>query len=115
MPKYRILLNGRNFWMNLENTFGRFGFYTWRYVEAPTPEEAERLAVDVVRGEETLRSAVLNASSDPRRSTWRRSTNSSPSTGSLLLALTASVFAVRTVAARQRAVREHAQGSMAPS
>ena len=89
MPKYRILLNGRNFWMNLENTFGRFGFYTWRYVEAPTPEEAERLAVDVVRGEETLRSAVLNASSDPRRSTWRRSTNSSPSTGSLLLALAA--------------------------
>src|SRR5882724_365041 len=65
MPKYRILLNGRNFWMNLENTFGRFGFFTWRYVEAPTPEEAERLAVDVVRGEETLRSAALNASSDP--------------------------------------------------
>src|SRR5439155_21661004 len=64
MPKYRILLNGRNFWMNLENTFGRFGFYTWRYVESPTPEEAERLAVDVVRGEETLRSAVLNASSE---------------------------------------------------
>src|SRR5437764_14866774 len=87
MPKYRILLNGRNFWMNLENTFGRFGFYTWRYVEAPTPEEAERLAVDVVPGEETLRSAVLTASSHPRRSTCRRSTNSSPSTGSLLLAL----------------------------
>jgi len=65
MPKYRVLLNGRNFWMNLENTFGRFGFYTWRYVEAQTSEEAERLAVDLVRGEETLRSAVLNASSDP--------------------------------------------------
>ena len=41
------------------------GFYTTRFVEAETPEKAEDLAVQQVRGDDKLRKTVINDKSDP--------------------------------------------------
>jgi hypothetical protein len=41
------------------------GFYTTRFDQAETPEEAEDLAVKLIRGDNKLREAVINDKSDP--------------------------------------------------
>lgn len=41
------------------------GFYTTRFVEAETPEKAEDLAVQLIRGDAKLHEAVVNDKSDP--------------------------------------------------
>jgi hypothetical protein len=41
------------------------GFYTTRFVEAETPEGAEDLAVQQIRGDDKLRKTVINDKSDP--------------------------------------------------
>src|SRR5262245_3225040 len=64
MAKYRVLLNGRNYWLNVDGQPECMGFYTWRYVEASAPEHAADLAIDLIRGEHDLNSAILNPASD---------------------------------------------------
>src|SRR3989344_8655760 len=34
MPLWQVRLNGKNFWLRMNGSPGRFGFYTTRYVEA---------------------------------------------------------------------------------
>ena len=65
MNKYKVLLNGRNFWTNMDGQLKLMGFYTTRFVEAETPEKAEELAVQLVREDAKLRDAVINDKSDP--------------------------------------------------
>jgi len=43
----------------------QMGFYTTRFVEADTSENAENLAVQLIREETTLRQAAINEKSDP--------------------------------------------------
>lgn len=65
MPHYRVLLNGRNFWLRVEDKQERMGFYTTRFVEAGSPEAAELAAVDLLRVEGELK--PLNDRRDPPR------------------------------------------------
>jgi hypothetical protein len=65
MNKYKVLLNGRNFWMNIDNQPKLMGFYTTRFLEADTPELAENRAAQLIRGDAKLREAVINDRSDP--------------------------------------------------
>lgn len=65
VPKYRVRLNGANFLMNQDDKVCRLGFYTTRFVEAGTPEEAEKRAVQLVRDDGKLKAAVLNDKADP--------------------------------------------------
>jgi hypothetical protein len=43
----------------------RFGFFTSRFIEAPTSEDVERCAVEHIRSDVNLRNAVLNSSDAP--------------------------------------------------
>lgn len=65
MNKYKVLLNGSNFWMKIDSQTKLMGFYTTRYLEADTPELAEEFAVQLIRADAKLREAVVNDKSDP--------------------------------------------------
>lgn len=49
MNKYRVLLNGRNFLLEMGDRVASHGLYTTRFVEANTPDEAELKAVNSIR------------------------------------------------------------------
>jgi hypothetical protein len=88
MKRWSILINGTNFRIPFQlprsrrkhfyhAVFGdesrpdqkirRMGFYTWVFVTARSPAEAELKAVDVLRADKSLRSAVRNTKNDPPR------------------------------------------------
>lgn len=64
MTWYRVLLHGTNFKMKLSDNQKICGFYTTRYVQAETAEEAEILAVDLVRKDKYLTKRVKNKPDD---------------------------------------------------
>jgi hypothetical protein len=64
MSHYRVFLRGENFLLRVDDQPTRMGFYTTRFVEAESPEEAELAAVALLRTDEWLRASVLNEASD---------------------------------------------------
>lgn len=54
MKWFRCLIEGENFPGELANTKELIGFYTTRFVEANTPEEAEMKALDNLKSEESF-------------------------------------------------------------
>ena len=68
MKRYRVMINGRNFLLRFddpEKCEKRCGFYVTRDVEAESIEDAELKAVDLIRGEESIREITLNSKDDP--------------------------------------------------
>jgi hypothetical protein len=65
MPYYRVLLQGENFWLQIEESQQRMGFFTTRFVKAETAEEAGKVAIDLIRSEGKLK--PLNHPDDPPR------------------------------------------------
>jgi hypothetical protein len=61
---YDVLLNGRNFLIETEGEISKYGFFVLVYVEANDRKEAELKAVQVLKGEENLRTVVKNEKSD---------------------------------------------------
>ncbi|WKL58623.1 hypothetical protein Q1W73_06460 [Asticcacaulis sp. ZE23SCel15] len=62
---YRVMLKGENFRTKTDGKTEILGFYTTRYVEAGSEDEAEHKAVDLIRKDESLKKIVLNAKDDP--------------------------------------------------
>jgi hypothetical protein len=54
MKLFRCLIEGANFPFELEGEAGLFGFYTTRFVRADTPEQAELLALEILRADSKL-------------------------------------------------------------
>ena len=67
MPWFRTLIRGKHFLIESEGRVRPHGFYTTRFVEANGPEAAEFAAVDLIRADQELRSAVRNDSTSPPR------------------------------------------------
>lgn len=65
MPKFGVMINGRNFLIAASDGEAKHGFYTARFVEAPDPQAAEEAAVAQVRSRNALREMVLNRADDP--------------------------------------------------
>jgi CO dehydrogenase/acetyl-CoA synthase gamma subunit (corrinoid Fe-S protein) len=65
MKKYRVLIRGENFLINLDGVNQKVGFYTTRFVEAGNEAAAEHAAMDVLRGDPELVKGVLNEKVDP--------------------------------------------------
>lgn len=55
MKTYRVLINGRNFLLELGDELTKHGFYTNRFVETSDPEQAELNAVDSVQQRNDLK------------------------------------------------------------
>ncbi len=65
MSKYRVLINGENFFLNFEGRPQKLGFYVTRFVDAQDAEGAEKAAVDLIREDAWLKGNVLNNRDDP--------------------------------------------------
>jgi hypothetical protein len=63
--KYKILVNGQNFLLEMDDSKTKMGFYTTIYLEASNPDEAEFAAADLLRVDAKLRPLALNAPNDP--------------------------------------------------
>lgn len=65
MPKYRVQIDAKNFLVEMEGKLGKYGFITFRFVEADDPTAAETAAVQMLRDDQELRSMVKNQAGDP--------------------------------------------------
>jgi hypothetical protein len=64
MKKYKVLVRGENFLINLEGQDQKFGFYTTAFVEGEDKEQAEQRAMALLRNDKEFRRSVLNERSD---------------------------------------------------
>ncbi len=63
--KYRVLMNGRNFLIEMEGKERKYGFFQTFFVDAESPERAERLVVQKIKDNPDLARVVRNVRSDP--------------------------------------------------
>ena len=64
MKKYKVLIRGENFLINLEGEDQKFGFCTTAFIEAQDEEQAEQRAISLLRDDKEFRQSVLNVQSD---------------------------------------------------
>lgn len=71
MTRFRVLIHGKNFLFSRNPIFEKFrkagtvrlGFHTAKYVNADSPEEAQEMAIDIIRKE--LKDEILNDRGNP--------------------------------------------------
>jgi len=63
--KYRVMINGRNFLIDIGSGLIKYGFFTTRFVEAPTPDKAELMAVESIRQWGEIITRIKNKKDDP--------------------------------------------------
>jgi hypothetical protein len=61
--KYKVLVRGENFLLNVDGENQKLGFYTTRFVEAPNEAAAEEMAIALLRDDPKLH-GVLNEQAD---------------------------------------------------
>ncbi len=62
--KYSVMLEGRNIYLN-RGRIERMGFFTTRWVEAISKDEAEKMAVELVNQELEALGILRNSPEDP--------------------------------------------------
>ena len=67
MKKYQALINGTNFYIEINGVLDKWGYYTNRYVEATNIEDAELMVMDLIRGIQDLRDGIRNNEDDMPR------------------------------------------------
>lgn len=64
MKKYKLLVRGENFLMNVDGEDQKLGFYATAFVEALDEEAAEQKALDLLRSDQKLKQGAMNGGSD---------------------------------------------------
>jgi hypothetical protein len=64
MKKYKTLIRGENFLINVDGKKQQLGFYTTVLVEAKDEEDAEQRSIRQLRDDPKLRESTLNKQSD---------------------------------------------------
>ena len=64
MNRFKVILHGENFLLNLDGELKKYGFYATRFVKAENPQEAEKIAIILIHQNPNLRDTVLNEISD---------------------------------------------------
>lgn len=67
MKRYKIELKGENFLLNFTGEPRKFGFHATKFLKAKTPEDAEKMAIIMIRQTPELRSTATAEGSDPPR------------------------------------------------
>ena len=65
LPRYRILINGRGFLIEDDDGLSKYGFFQVHWIEAASKDAAEKIALERVRANSSLRSSCRNAADDP--------------------------------------------------
>ena len=60
MKKFKVILHGENFLLNLDGELKKYGFYATKFVKADNPKEAEKLAKILIRQYPYLRDTIIN-------------------------------------------------------
>ena len=64
MKRFEIKLHGKNFLFNLDGELKKYGFYATKFVEAENSQEAEKIAIILIRQNPNLRNTILNENAD---------------------------------------------------
>src|ERR1051325_5787653 len=67
MPRYRVIIHGRNFRLNIQGRWEKFGFYTPRFADASDALLAEHTALEDFRQSQKFRDLMertLNSDDD---------------------------------------------------
>ena len=64
MKRFKLKLHGENFLLNLDGELKKYGFYATKFVKAENPQEAEKIAIILIRQYPNLRDTVSNESID---------------------------------------------------
>ncbi len=65
MATYRVLIEGRNFILNVDGKSARYGFYQVMFLEATDEQEAETEAVRLLKSDVDLKTRTENHTDDP--------------------------------------------------
>lgn len=65
MPAYRVLIEGKNFFIEMDGMTAKYGFFTIRCVTAEDVGAAEERAIQLLRNDQHVRVLVKNAPDDP--------------------------------------------------
>ena len=61
---YRVLIDGQNFIIDYEGVVKPYGFYATRFVKAESHDQAEEVAVQMIRDLDSLRELIQNPEDD---------------------------------------------------
>lgn len=64
MKHFRVLIHGQNFLIDMDGEVKPLGFFTTRFVKADDHDQAEELAVQMLRDFQPLRELVKNPEDD---------------------------------------------------
>lgn len=64
MKKYKVIIEGHNFLVKIGDETKKRGFYTTRFVEAQDTDEAENIAIGMLRADADLIALTRNEESD---------------------------------------------------
>tara|TARA_B100000745_G_C19880529_1_gene293956 strand:+ start:210 stop:524 length:315 start_codon:yes stop_codon:yes gene_type:complete len=67
MKKYKILFLGQNYLLDNMKKLQKYGFYTYRYIEANSADEAISIAMKSIK--EKIKKSIKNDNSDPPKLT----------------------------------------------
>jgi hypothetical protein len=68
LKKFKVFVHGKNYLIReAGNSPRKLGFYTTAFVEACNAEQAEAVALELLRNDSKLRDASENQASDPPR------------------------------------------------
>ena len=67
MKKYKVLVRGENFLLNIDGEDQSLGFYTTVFLEGKDEGEAEESAIALIRDDQEFGRSVLNEKSDSPR------------------------------------------------
>jgi hypothetical protein len=81
MKRYKIFLNGENFKYRYENDLRNFGFYTSRTLDAESPEDAVKMAIESVWSDSSLAEAPPKNDSSDRPRIWAQEITELQSSG----------------------------------
>ena len=62
---FEVILNGRNYLIEMDGKVKKHGFFVTRYITANNPDVAEDIAVNIIRNTDSLNKLIQNKKSDP--------------------------------------------------
>jgi len=64
MKRFKVKLHGENFLLDFGGEPKKFGFYATTFIKAKNPQDAEKIAIILIRQDLNLRNIVINGSAD---------------------------------------------------
>jgi len=64
MKTFKVKIHGKNLLLNIDGDLKKYGFDATKFVKAENPQEAEKIAIILIRQNPNLRNTVFNENAD---------------------------------------------------